>query len=302
MNTEAAERTLLFFISVYWVFFGCTLIRLLLLSFDVFRGVAIWTHAKTILATIVSALLARAIHLTLLHFVHEGRYLFTTEQDADLLFKILSSIPAHILITIYSLLCLLWLSILVKTYDVSPMLIPKSITLFGKSYDASNSSVIKHRLRVMCAAFNIFFYATWVVFCILLWRLGDSDTVYSVMIIFTASVGIILAAIFAIYWKLVHHYQGAILSVEKLHLSKRILILVGMCSVVFVIKFPLAVVACVSHTPWLTSFGVDLVSFAFLEIIPFLIILVLLGGKKVEEMRHESANFSFSFRKYSSRG
>eukprot|EP00026_Physarum_polycephalum_P012099 Phypoly_transcript_12371.p1 GENE.Phypoly_transcript_12371~~Phypoly_transcript_12371.p1 ORF type:complete len:308 (+),score=16.19 Phypoly_transcript_12371:66-989(+) len=303
MNPVAAERTLLFFVCLYWVLFGCTFLRLLLILFDVwYRKVSTWTHAKTIHATIVSALFARAIHLTLLHFVDEGRNLFISTQDEDLLFKVLSSVPGHILITIYSLLALLWLSILVRAYDVSPLLIPKRITLFGKSYDSSSSTVLKQNLKVACTAFNAFLYATWLIFFFLLWRFQESDTVYSVQSIFTAAIGVILAVLFGLYWIRGNQFgqQRAILSVEKLHLSKRILILVVLCSIVFLIKFPFVVVVSVSHTPWLTSFSFDLITYTLLEIIPFLVILILIGGKKVEEMgaTHESAKFSFSFRKY----
>jgi len=302
MNTQTAERLLLFYICVYWVFFGFTFLRLLFVFFNVFyKGSSRWTHAKTIHTSIVSALLARAIYLTLLHFVDEGRNLFTSAQDADLLFKVLGSVPGHILITIYTLLGSLWLSILVKTYDVTPMLIPKSITLFGKSYDASGTSLLKRHLKLVCAAFNILLYTTWLIFFFLLWKFQDSDTIYSVQSIFTASVGVVLSALFGIYWFRVrshHEQERSILSVEKLHLSKRIVHLVVLCSVVFIVKFPLVLVVSITHTPWLTSFTVDLIIFTLLEIIPFLVILILIGGKKVEDTRHESANFSFSFRKY----
>lgn len=165
MNTASAEHTLIFFVCLYWVFFTCTCIRLALALFDVFyRKITKWTHAKTIHATIVAALLARAIHLTLLHFVDEGKNLFLSALDEDLLFKILGSIPGHILISVYSLLGLLWLSLLGKTYDVSTLLIAKRFSLFGRSYDASSTSILKQHLTVFCATFNFFLYCSWIIF------------------------------------------------------------------------------------------------------------------------------------------
>lgn len=297
-----AERVLVGLIVLYWVFFSCTLVRVLLTLYDVcFRKTTKWTHAKTIHATIAAALLARAVHLTLLHFDDEGKYLFISAQDEDMLFKVLASIPPHILITIYSLLGLLWLSFLTKTYDLSAALIPKTFSLFGKKYDQNTTQSLKHHLTLFCIAFNIFLYVSWAVFLICMYHLPNPDKIYSIQEIFTSTLAIMLAMIYMICWhRISRSYQqnNNILSVEKHHLVKRILWLVIICTAVFMIKFPIVVYVSVKDATWLTSFAA-LITFTVLEIFPFLVILFLTSGKKVEEFRNESSRFSFSFRRYS---
>lgn len=302
MKTKSAEQVLIFYICLYWIFFVCTLVRVLVTLYDVcYRKTTRWTHAKTIHATIAAALLARAVHLTLLHVIDDWKNLFISAPDEDMLFKILGSVPAHILVTIHSLLGLLWISILVKTYDTA-MLVPKTFTLLGKTYDSTTTGIMKHHLNIFCLVFNIFLYLSWIIFLILMFQIRKlEDTIYGIENIFTSAVAVVLSLLFVIYYHRIsgNYTQNNILSVERHRISKRILWLVVLCSAVFAIKLPIILYISLSHhTTWLTSFTFDVITFTLLEIIPFFIILVCTGGKKVEELRHESVQFSFSFRKY----
>jgi len=291
-----------FFICVYWIFFGCTLLRLLLFLFDIFYYGSKWTYIKTIHATIASALLARAIHLTLLRSVNEGDNLFKSALDEDLLFKILSSIPGYILISAYTLLALLWLSLLGKTYDLSTVIITKRISLFGKTYDASTTNILKYHLRAFFFSFNFFLYCSWIIFFFLMWKIQQHhELIYKIEAFFTAIVGLLLAILFGGMGSQVYfHFQhNPILSVERLRLSKRVLGLILLCSAVFVIKLPFTLCGLFAYTSSLTSFMFDVFTYSFLEILPFLIFSLVATGKKWEERNDESAHFSFGFRKYS---
>lgn len=300
MDLSSAERSLVFFIITYWVFFGCTFLRILVALFDICYYGSKWTYIKTIHATIASALLARAVHLTLLRSVNEGDNLFKSGLDEDLLFKILGSIPGYILISAYTLLALLWLSLLGKTYDLSTVIVARRISLFGKTYDNSTATNLKYHLKVFFLSFNFFLYGSWILFFFLMWKIQQHDIIYKVEQLFTATIGLTLAVAFGgagsrVYF---HFQHNPILSVERLRSSKRALALILLCSAVFIIKLPFTIYGLFANPSALTAYMFDVFTYSFLEILPFLVISLVLAGKKWEERGDESAHFSFGFRKY----
>lgn len=239
--------------------------------------------------------------MTLLRSVNEGDNLFKSALDEDLLFKILGSIPGYILISAYTLLALLWLSLLGKTYDLSTVIITRRISLFGKTYDTSTTNILKHHLKVFFLTFNFFLYCSWILFFFLMWKIERHDLIYKIEAVFTSTIGLLLAIAFGgagsrVYF---HFQHNPILSVERLRISKRVLALILICSAVIIIKLPFTLCSLFAYTSSLTSFMFDVFTYSFLEILPFLIISLVLTGKKWDERGDESAHFSFGFRKYS---
>jgi len=295
MKEATAENTLIFFVFVYWLFFAGTFFKLLVTLVDVLYYASKWTYTNTIYATISAALLARAVDLTLLHFVDEGRNLFRSASEEDLLFKILSSIPGYILITAYTLLALIWLSLLSKTYDLSSIFISRRASLLGdRTYSSDTATIVKHHLHVYFAAFNIFLYCSWISFFFLMWKCRH-DLIYRIESTFTSCIAFFLVTVFGGFGSRVYrHYQhNPILSVERLHISKRVLGLILLCSAVFVVKLPFIMCSVFMALSPLTSFLFGVINLTFLEIVPFLIIIAMVAGKGVDEPDEEKAHFSF---------
>jgi len=139
------------------------------------------------------------------------------------------------------------------------------------------------------------------VFFFLMWRIADHDLIYKIEAVFTASVGLLLAIAFGgagsrVYF---HFQHNPILSVERLRISKRALGLILLCSAVFIIKLPFILCGLFAFPSTFTTFMFDVCTYTFLELLPFLVISIVVTGKRWEERGDESAHFSFGFRKYS---
>lgn len=93
MDESSAEAALIFFIIVYWVFFGVAILRLLFALCDILCKGQKWTYTK-VYSFISIILLNHSIQFYTMHF----NYLFS------IFYFILFKFPAFVILSPYSLL------------------------------------------------------------------------------------------------------------------------------------------------------------------------------------------------------